>query len=49
MKIDYINGRKTDKLFGRSKYQMEIFKRLDNVELNIIEYRPIVRYCKQYF
>jgi glycosyltransferase involved in cell wall biosynthesis len=41
MKIDYINGRKTDKLFGRSKYQREIFKRLDNVELNIIEYRPI--------
>ena len=28
MQIDYINGPKTDKIFGMSKYQMEINKRL---------------------
>ncbi len=40
MEIDYINGPKTDKIFGMSKYQMEINKRLD-IELNIIEYNSI--------
>jgi len=46
MKIDYINGPKTDKIFGRSKYQREIFKRLNKVELNIIEYKPIADIIK---
>jgi glycosyltransferase involved in cell wall biosynthesis len=37
MEIDYISGQKNDKIFGMSKYQMEIHKRLD-IKLNIIEY-----------
>ena len=37
MEIDYISGQKTDKIFGMSKYQMEIHKRLD-IKLNMIEY-----------
>jgi len=41
MNIDYINGPKTEKIFGMSKYQMEIHKRLD-VKLNIIEYESIM-------
>ena len=41
MEIDYINGPKIDKLFGMSKYQREINKRL-NVELNLIEYDSIM-------
>jgi glycosyltransferase involved in cell wall biosynthesis len=46
MKIDYINGPKTDKIFGRSKYQREIFKRLEQVKLNIIEYKPLAEIIK---
>ncbi|MGB9133422.1 MAG: glycosyltransferase family 4 protein [Methanosarcina sp.] len=38
MEIDYINGLKTDKIFGMSKYQSEIHSRLENVKLNRIEY-----------
>lgn len=41
MEIDYINGPKTYKIFGMSKYQMEIHKRLD-IELNIIEYESLM-------
>jgi glycosyltransferase involved in cell wall biosynthesis len=41
MEIDYISGHKTDKIFGMSKYQMEIHKRLD-IKLNIIEYDSIM-------
>ena len=41
MEIDYINGSKNDKVFGMSKYQMEIHKRID-IELNIIEYDSIM-------
>jgi len=41
MEIDYINGPKTYKIFGMSKYQMEIHKRLD-IKLNIIEYDSIM-------
>jgi glycosyltransferase involved in cell wall biosynthesis len=37
MEIDYISGQKNDKIFGMSKYQMEIHKRLD-IKLNVIEY-----------
>ncbi|MEN4006860.1 MAG: glycosyltransferase family 1 protein [Methanobacteriaceae archaeon] len=40
MEIDYINGYKTDKIFGTSKYQNEIHKRLD-INLNKIEYESL--------
>ncbi|AXV36710.1 MAG: mannosyltransferase [Methanobacterium sp. BRmetb2] len=38
MEIDYINGPKTEEIFGVSKYQNEIHKRLDDIYLNTIEY-----------
>ncbi|MGB9928644.1 MAG: glycosyltransferase family 4 protein [Methanosarcina sp.] len=38
MEIDYINGLKTDEIFGMSKYQSEIHRRLNNIKLNRIEY-----------
>ncbi len=41
MEIDYINGLKTDEIFGMSKYQSEIHKRLDDIKLNRIEYPDI--------
>ncbi|AKB14127.1 Glycosyltransferase involved in cell wall bisynthesis [Methanosarcina thermophila] len=41
MEIDYINGLKTDEIFGMSKYQSEIHRRLNNVKLNRIEYPNI--------
>ena len=41
MEIDYINGLKTDEIFGMSKYQNKIHSRLDNVKLNRIEYPDI--------
>jgi glycosyltransferase involved in cell wall biosynthesis len=47
MEIDYINGVKSSKIFGRSKYQMEIFGRINNVNLNIIEYQPIAEILKK--
>jgi glycosyltransferase involved in cell wall biosynthesis len=43
MEIDYINGPKTDKIFGMSKYQREIIKRL-NIELNVVEYDSLTHY-----
>ena len=43
MEIDYINGQKTDKIFGMSKYQNEIFKRLTCVEFNVIEYKSLTQ------
>ena len=49
MKIDYINGLKSDKIFGRSKYQQEIVKRIHGVELNIIEYIPLANIIKEKF
>ncbi len=42
LEIDYINGPKSDKMFGMYKYQMEIRKRLD-VILNVIEYDSIMQ------
>lgn len=42
IEIDYINGVKTDKIFGRSKYQKEIHKRLSEVKLNVIEYSSFI-------
>ncbi len=41
MEIDYINGMKTDEIFGMSKYQSEIHSRLDNIKLNRIEYPDV--------
>jgi len=41
MEIDYINGLKTDEIFGMSKYKSEIHRRLNNVKLNRIEYPNI--------
>lgn len=43
MEIDYINGPRTDKVFGMSKYQMEIFKRIEGVEWNFIEYDSVTQ------
>lgn len=48
MEIDYINGPKTDKIFGMSKYQMEIHKRLD-IKLNIIEYDSIMANLEKWY
>ena len=48
MEIDYINGPKTDKIFGMSKYQMEIIKRLD-IDLNIIEFDSLMRLVEKKF
>jgi len=48
LKIDYINGPKTDKMFGMYKYQMEIQKRL-NVVLNVIEYQSIMQNLQKRF
>jgi len=42
MEIDYINGPRSDKIFGMYKYQMEIQKRLD-VVLNVMEYDSIMQ------
>lgn len=41
MEIDYINGPKTKKIFGMSKYQNEIYKRLKDVKFNAIEYNSL--------
>lgn len=41
MEIDYINGAKTDEIFGMSKYQREIHERIKNIKLNPIEY-PLI-------
>lgn len=48
MEIDYINGQRSDKMFGMYKYQMEIRKRLD-VVLNIIEYNSIMKNLEKRF
>ena len=48
MEIDYINGPKTDKIFGMSKYQMEIFKRL-NIGFNVIEYNSLMKLFEKKF
>ena len=48
MEIDYINGPKTDKIFGMSKYQLEIIKRI-NVDLNFIEFDSLMIYFDKKF
>jgi glycosyltransferase involved in cell wall biosynthesis len=44
LEIDYINGRRTDQVFGISKYNSEIFSRIKGVHLNKIEYPQIGTY-----
>ncbi|MFZ2499808.1 glycosyltransferase family 4 protein [Methanosarcina sp.] len=41
MEIDYINGLKTDEIFGMSKYQRKIHERIIDIKLNHIEYPMI--------
>ena len=41
MEIDYINGLKTDEIFGMSKYQKKIHERIIDIKLNHIEYPMI--------
>lgn len=41
MEIDYINGLKTDEIFGMSKYQSRIHERLTDLKINPIQY-PMV-------
>lgn len=48
MEIDYINGIRTDKIFGMSKYQMEIRKRI-HADLNMIEYDSLMYYFEKKF
>jgi len=43
MEIDYIVGPKTDKIFGMSKYQNEIHKRIKSVDYNVIEYDSLTK------
>ena len=46
MEIDYINGPKTDKIFGMNKYQMEIVRRLD-IKFNVIEYNSLMKWFEK--
>ncbi|MBI5680824.1 MAG: glycosyltransferase family 4 protein [Methanobacterium sp.] len=41
MEIDYIKGPKTSKIFGMSRYENEIHKRIKNVDFNVIEYKSL--------
>jgi glycosyltransferase involved in cell wall biosynthesis len=41
IEIDFINGRQTEEVFGTSKYNHEIFRRITGVHLNRIEYPRI--------
>jgi glycosyltransferase involved in cell wall biosynthesis len=41
IEIDFINGRRTDHVFGVSKYNTEIFRRITGAHLNKIEYPQI--------
>ncbi len=41
IEIDFINGRRTDEVFGISKYNHEIFGRIREIHLNRIEYPRI--------
>jgi glycosyltransferase involved in cell wall biosynthesis len=41
IEIDFINGRQTDEVFGTSKYNHEVFRRISGVHLNRIEYPRI--------
>jgi glycosyltransferase involved in cell wall biosynthesis len=43
MEIDFINGRKTDDVFGISKYSSELRNRLESVSINTIEYPVLLK------
>ncbi len=47
--IDYINGPHDKRIFGRSKYQKEIHRRLNEVQLNVIEYSSLMYVYNQIF
>ena len=46
MEIDYISGPKTSKIFGMTKYQLEIIKRID-INFNIIQYNSLMKYFEK--
>ena len=46
MEIDYISGPKTSKIFGMTKYQLEIIKRMD-INFNIIQYNSLMKYFEK--
>ena len=46
MEIDYISGPKTSKIFGMTKYQLEIIKRID-FNFNIIQYNSLMKYFEK--
>jgi glycosyltransferase involved in cell wall biosynthesis len=46
MEIDYISGPKTSKIFGMTKYQLEIIKRMD-ISFNIIQYNSLMKYFEK--
>jgi len=46
MEIDYISGPKADKLYGMTKYQLEIIKRID-MNFNIIQYNSLMKYFEK--
>jgi glycosyltransferase involved in cell wall biosynthesis len=41
MEIDYINGPRRNKIFGMFRYQMEISRRITEIQFNLIEYDSI--------
>jgi len=43
MEIDYINGPKTDTIFGISRYQNEMHKRMKDIDFNVIEYESLTK------
>jgi glycosyltransferase involved in cell wall biosynthesis len=47
MEIDYIKGPKTAKIYGMSRYQLEICKRINNVDFNFIEYESLTHIMEQ--
>ena len=46
MEIDYISGPKTNKIFGMTKYQLEIINRID-INFNIIQYNSLMKYFEK--
>lgn len=40
MIIDFINGAHSERMFGYKRFQDELHKNLNNIKLNIIEYKP---------
>ncbi|MCQ6963212.1 glycosyltransferase family 4 protein [Methanolobus chelungpuianus] len=51
MEIDYINGLKTDEIYGMSKYQKGILQNINTIQLNRIEYpnvNPVINTLTRY-